>query len=67
MSSTVFSILSWILLITADNVAQMYIARLLQGFTIGFVMTSQIIYIGEIASDDCRFVFYFQLWVLFYI
>jgi MFS family permease len=61
MSSTVFSILSWILLVTTDNLPQMYIARLLQGFTIGFVMTPQIIYIGEIASDDCRFVFYSKL------
>jgi hypothetical protein len=24
-------------------------------FAIGFVMTSQIMYIGEIASDDCRY------------
>lgn len=32
----------------------MYIARLLQGFGVGFVMTAQTMYIGEISSDDCR-------------
>lgn len=32
----------------------MYLARLLQGFGVGFVMTAQTMYIGEIASDDCR-------------
>lgn len=32
----------------------MYLARFLQGFGDGFVMTAQTMYIGEIASDDCR-------------
>jgi MFS family permease len=54
MSSSVFFILSWILLILTCNVPQMYIARLLQGFGVGFVMTAQTMYIGEISSDDCR-------------
>lgn len=54
LSSTVFFILSWILLILTCNVPQIYIARLLQGFGVGFVMTAQTMYIGEIASDDCR-------------
>lgn len=54
MSSTVFFVLSWILLILTCSVPQMYIARLLQGFGVGFVMTVQTMYIGEIASDDCR-------------
>lgn len=32
----------------------MYIARLIQGFGVGFVMTVQPMYIGEIASDSVR-------------
>jgi MFS family permease len=54
LSSSVFFILSYILLILTCNVPQIYIARLLQGFGVGFVMTAQTMYIGEIASDDCR-------------
>ena len=41
-------------MILTCNVPQIYIARLLQGFGVGFVMTAQTMYIGEIASDDCR-------------
>lgn len=54
LSSSVFFILSWLLLILTCNVSQIYIARLLQGFGVGFVMTAQTMYIGEISSDDCR-------------
>jgi MFS family permease len=41
-------------MILTCNVPQMYVARLLQGFGVGFVMTAQTMYVGEIASDDCR-------------
>lgn len=54
LSSSIFFILSWLLMILTCNVPQIYIARLLQGFGVGFVMTAQTMYIGEIASDDCR-------------
>lgn len=54
LSSSIFFILSWLLLILTCNVPQIYIARLLQGFGVGFVMTAQTMYIGEISSDDCR-------------
>ena len=54
LSSTLFYVLSYILLILTCNVPQIYVARLLQGFGVGFVMTAQTMYIGEIASDDCR-------------
>lgn len=54
LCSSVFYILSYILLILTCNVPQIYIARLLQGFGVGFVMTAQTMYIGEISSDDCR-------------
>lgn len=54
MSSALFFILSYILLLTTNNVIQIYVARLIQGFGVGFVMTVQPMYIGEIASDSVR-------------
>uniref|UniRef100_A0A1L8DIJ3 Facilitated trehalose transporter Tret1 n=2 Tax=Nyssomyia neivai TaxID=330878 RepID=A0A1L8DIJ3_9DIPT len=54
LSSTGFFVISWILLITTNNIPQMYVARLFQGFGVGFVMTVQTMYIGEIASDQFR-------------
>lgn len=54
LSSSVFYILSFILLILTCNVPQIYVARLMQGLGVGFVMTVQTMYIGEISSDDCR-------------
>jgi MFS family permease len=54
LCSSMFYMLSWVLLILTCSVPQIYIARLLQGFGVGFVMTAQTMYIGEIASDDCR-------------
>ncbi|XP_058811702.1 facilitated trehalose transporter Tret1-like isoform X2 [Topomyia yanbarensis] len=47
-------ILSWILLLTTKTVGQLLAARLIQGFGIGFVMTVQTMYIGEIASKEYR-------------
>lgn len=52
--SSIFFLLSYILLVTTKSVAQIYAARLIQGLGVGFVMTAQPMYIGEIASDDCR-------------
>ncbi|XP_063707226.1 facilitated trehalose transporter Tret1-like [Culicoides brevitarsis] len=54
LSSAIFFILSFILLLTTRSVTQIYIARLIQGFGVGFVMTVQPMYIGEIASDAVR-------------
>ncbi|GAB0096483.1 TRET1 [Sergentomyia squamirostris] len=54
MSSTAFFALSWILLATTSNIPQTYVARLLQGFGVGFVMTVQTMYIGEISTDQYR-------------
>jgi MFS family permease len=54
LSSSVFFISSYILLATTKSVTQIYIARILQGFGVGFVMTTQTMYIGEISTDDCR-------------
>lgn len=52
--SSIFFLLSYILLVTTKSVGQIYAARLIQGLGVGFVMTAQPMYIGEIASDDCR-------------
>ena len=49
LSSTIFFVISWVLLATTSSVAQIYAARLIQGFGVGFVMTVQTMYIGEIA------------------
>ncbi|KAG4073186.1 hypothetical protein HA402_002575 [Bradysia odoriphaga] len=54
LSSTVFFALGSILFLTAGSVGQLYAARLIQGFGVGFVMTAQPMYIGEIATDDTR-------------
>jgi MFS family permease len=54
LSSTAFFILSFMLLILTCNIPQIFVARLLQGLGVGFVMTVQTMYIGEISSDDCR-------------
>lgn len=54
LGSTAFFVVSWILLLITTNVPLMYVARLLQGFGVGFVMTAQPMYIGEIAVDEVR-------------
>lgn len=54
LGSAAFFILSWILLLTVQSVYQILAARLLQGFGVGFVMTVQTMYIGEIASNEYR-------------
>lgn len=42
------------LLLTTSTVGQLLAARLIQGFGVGFVMTVQTMYIGEIASNEYR-------------
>ncbi|XP_058455389.1 facilitated trehalose transporter Tret1 [Malaya genurostris] len=54
LGSSAFFIVSWILLLTTNNIVQLLVARLIQGFGVGFVMTVQTMYIGEIASDQYR-------------
>ncbi|XP_053683806.1 facilitated trehalose transporter Tret1 [Sabethes cyaneus] len=54
LGSSAFFIVSWILLLTASTVGQILAARLIQGFGVGFVMTVQTMYIGEIASNEYR-------------
>lgn len=54
LGSSAFFIVSWILLLTAHTVVQVLVARFLQGLGVGFVMTVQTMYIGEIASSEYR-------------
>jgi MFS family permease len=54
LSSTVFFAVSYVLLATTSSVAQIYVGRLLQGMGVGFVMTVQTMYIGEISTDESR-------------
>lgn len=54
LNSMTFYILAYILLILTCNVPQILVARLIQGFGVGFVMTVQTMYVGEIASDESR-------------
>jgi MFS family permease len=61
LSSSLFFLLSYVLLILTCNVPQILVARLIQGLGVGFVMTVQTMYIGEIASDDCRYKLIFIL------
>lgn len=54
LGSSAFFIVSWIMLLTTTTVVQILAARLIQGFGVGFVMTVQTMYIGEIASNEYR-------------
>uniref|UniRef100_A0A2M4A0I2 Facilitated trehalose transporter Tret1 n=1 Tax=Anopheles triannulatus TaxID=58253 RepID=A0A2M4A0I2_9DIPT len=54
LGSSAFFIVSWVLLLTTGTVVQVLIARFLQGLGVGFVMTVQTMYIGEIASNEYR-------------
>ncbi|KAL9700117.1 hypothetical protein quinque_003558 [Culex quinquefasciatus] len=54
LGSSVFFVVSWVLLLTTSTVGQLLAARLIQGFGVGFVMTVQTMYIGEIASNEYR-------------
>lgn len=54
LGSSAFFILSWIMLLFTKSVGALLAARLIQGFGVGFVMTVQTMYIGEIASNEYR-------------
>lgn len=54
LSSAVFFVLSYLILIFTTAVGAVLAARLIQGFGVGFVMTVQSMYIGEIASNEYR-------------
>ncbi|XP_053681314.1 facilitated trehalose transporter Tret1 [Anopheles nili] len=54
LGSSAFFIVSFILLLTTGTVTQVMVARLIQGLGVGFVMTVQTMYIGEIASAEYR-------------
>lgn len=54
LSSAAFFILAYLILIFTTSVGAVLAARLIQGFGVGFVMTVQTMYIGEIASDQYR-------------
>lgn len=54
LGSTVFFVIAYILLMVASEVWVIYLARLVQGFGVGFVMTAQPMYVGEISTDSCR-------------
>jgi len=54
LSSTVFFVFSFILFLIATSVHILFVARLIHGFGVGFVMTACPMYIGEISSDDAR-------------
>ena len=54
LGSSIFFLVSFILLLTTETVVQVLIARFIQGLGVGFVMTVQTMYIGEIASNEYR-------------
>ena len=54
LSSSVFLIASYIVMLAAGNVEMLLLGRFLQGFGVGFIMTVLPMYIGEIASDAVR-------------
>ena len=54
LSSTIFFVFASILMMIAGEVWMIMLARLIQGFGVGFVMTVQPMYVGEIATDSVR-------------
>lgn len=54
LSSTLFFVAAYILTMNGIDVELIYLARLIMGFGVGFVMTVQPMYVGEIATDDSR-------------
>lgn len=54
LSSSVFFVLAYVLMMIGGSVWLLLIARLIQGFGVGFVMTAQPMYVGEIATDSVR-------------
>lgn len=54
LSSSVFFVFAYILMMIASEIWILYLGRLIQGFGVGFVMTVQPMYVGEIATDAVR-------------
>lgn len=52
--SSAFFLASFIILLFTKTVALVFVARILQGLGVGFVMTAQTMYVGEISSDETR-------------
>ncbi|XP_049880712.1 facilitated trehalose transporter Tret1-like [Pectinophora gossypiella] len=47
-------IIGWILVMLAGNVPTIYVSRLISGLGYGIAYTTAPMYLGEIASDECR-------------
>ncbi|XP_037948159.1 facilitated trehalose transporter Tret1 [Teleopsis dalmanni] len=54
LSSSLFFVIAYILMMVASEVWVLLLGRLIQGFGVGFVMTVQPMYVGEIATDKVR-------------
>lgn len=54
LSSSVFFVLAFLLNMVAGEVWILFASRIIQGFGVGFVMTVQPMYVGEIATDNVR-------------
>ncbi|XP_059218707.1 facilitated trehalose transporter Tret1 [Stomoxys calcitrans] len=54
LSSSLFFVIAYALMMVGGSVAVLLVARLVQGFGVGFVMTVQPMYVGEIATDSVR-------------
>ncbi|XP_058977935.1 facilitated trehalose transporter Tret1 isoform X2 [Musca domestica] len=54
LSSSVFFVIAYVLMMIGGSVVVLLVARLIQGFGVGFVMTAQPMYVGEIATDSVR-------------
>ncbi|XP_055850760.1 facilitated trehalose transporter Tret1-like [Episyrphus balteatus] len=54
LSSSVFFTAAYILLMVGGSIPSVYVARLFQGLGAGLAATIMPMYIGEIATDDCR-------------
>ncbi|XP_030239813.1 facilitated trehalose transporter Tret1 [Drosophila navojoa] len=54
LSSSVFFVLAFVLNMIASQVWILYLSRVIQGCGVGFVMTAQPMYVGEISTDNVR-------------
>ncbi|KAH8294998.1 hypothetical protein KR018_005208 [Drosophila ironensis] len=54
LSSSLFFVLAFGLNMVASEVWILYLSRLVQGFGVGFVMTVQPMYVGEISTNNVR-------------
>ncbi|XP_054731488.1 facilitated trehalose transporter Tret1-like isoform X1 [Anastrepha obliqua] len=54
LSSSIFFVVAYVFMMLASEVWMLLVGRLIQGFGVGFVMTVQPMYVGEIATDAVR-------------